>query len=266
MVHIAAAAGYAAFQNIRNRWSNPLLQISTVVVPVILLGFFHYETGMFNRMIFHGFLDDVAVHLDKAIFGCQPYLFLREKMPFEWAAQFFHASYAGFYLLLVGPLMILYFKEVGKHAVYHTPAEFWQRASRVQEMLFVLMFTMLACYLVAVIIPMKGPTEHHAALFPEPRGMVAVMNYLFANGDLDGGAMPSSHVAGALVVIIYSFKYLKGWFWAALGLFVPLTLSTVYNSYHYATDIIAGLAAGWLFYSIGKRAFMFVASCRPAAR
>ena len=95
--------------------------------------------------------------------------------------------------------------------------------------------------------------------------MVAVMNFLFANGDLDGGAMPSSHVAGALVVVIYAFKYLKRWFWAVLGLFIPLTLSTVYNSYHYATDIIAGLAAGWLFYFIGRALFRSVDS-RQAGR
>jgi membrane-associated phospholipid phosphatase len=84
------------------------------------------------------------------------------------------------------------------------------------------------------------------------------MDFLFANGDLDGGAMPSSHVAGALVVVIYAFKYLKSWFWATLGLFIPMTFSTVYNSYHYATDIIAGLIAGWLLYRIGRAFFKAV--------
>jgi membrane-associated phospholipid phosphatase len=263
-VHLAAAAGYIVFQVCRNRYANPLLQASTVLIPVILLSVFHYETGLFNRMIFHDFLDDIVVHLDKAIFGCQPYLLLRRIMPFEWAAQFFHAAYAGFYLLLVGSVTLLYLQEVRKNAGYNQPAEFWRRASRLQEMLFVMIFTMMACYIIAVIIPVKGPTDHHAALFPEPRGMVAVMDFLFSNGDLDGGAMPSSHVAGALVVVIFSYRYLKGWFWAALGLFIPMTFSTVYNSYHYATDIIAGLAAGWLFYLTGRAVFRSVESCRQA--
>lgn len=89
------------------------------------------------------------------------------------------------------------------------------------------------------------------------------MDFLFANGDLDGGAMPSSHVAGALVVVIYAFRYLRPWFWAALGLFVPVTFSTVYNSYHYATDIIAGLIAGWFFYLIGRAIFKAVDSLPP---
>ena len=89
------------------------------------------------------------------------------------------------------------------------------------------------------------------------------MDFLFANGDLDGGAMPSSHVAGALGVVIYAFRYLRPWFWAALGLLVPMTFSTVYNSYHYATDIIAGLIAGWFFYLIGRAIFKAVASLPP---
>jgi membrane-associated phospholipid phosphatase len=97
-------------------------------------------------------------------------------------------------------------------------------------------------------------------LFPEARGMLSVMNYLFSHGDLDGGAMPSSHVAGALIVVIYTYKYLRRWFWAVLGLFVPMVFSTVYNSYHYATDVIAGLIAGWTLYWIGRAAFRAVHS------
>jgi hypothetical protein len=262
-IHIAAAAVYVLFQAGRNRWPHPLLQISTVWIPVILLSLFHYETGLFNRLIFNEFLDGLVVAFDEAVFGCQTYLLLRTILPFEWAAQFFHAAYAGFYLLLAGPVTLLYFQEVRNNAGRGSPVEFWRCASRVQEMLFVTMFTMMACYIIAVILPVKGPTEYHAALFPEPRGMVAIMDFLFSNGDLDGGAVPSSHVAGAFVVVIYSYRFLKGWFWAALGLFIPLTISTVYNSYHYATDSIIGLAAGLVFYAAGKTVFAFLRPCCP---
>jgi membrane-associated phospholipid phosphatase len=254
-VHLAAVAAYIVFQSCRNRYANPLLQIGTIWIPLILLSAFHYETGLFNRVIFHDFLDGFIIYMDKTFFGFLPHLFLREQLPFELLAQLTHAFYAGFYILLIVPITLLYFNERKKASAHEPPQGFWSRCDHLREMQFVLMFTMLSCYIIAVIFPVKGPTDYHSMLFPEPRGMVSVMNYLFSNGDLDGGAMPSSHVAGALVVVIYIYKYLRGWFWAALGVFVPMTFSTVYNSYHYATDIIAGLIAGWLFYRIGRAVF-----------
>ncbi len=253
--HIAAAAAYMAFQYFRNRRNNRLLQIGTVLIPIFLLSALHYETGLFNRVIFHDFLDGFVINLDRTVFGFEPYLLLRQKCPSELLAQLSHAAYASFYALLIAPVTLLYLQERKIASSPEAPKEFWSRASRLKEMQFVLMFTMLSCYIIFVIFPVKGPTDNHSALFPEPRGMVALMNYLFSSGDLDGGAMPSSHVAGALVVVIYTFRYLKRWFWIALGLFVPLAVSTVYNSYHYATDVVAGLIAGWLFYLAGRAAF-----------
>jgi membrane-associated phospholipid phosphatase len=257
-VHIAAAVAYLVFQICRNRYANPLLQIGTIWIPLILLSGFHYETGLFNRIISHDFLDGFIIKMDETVLGFPPHLILREKLPFELLAQLSHAFYASFYILLIAPITLLYFNEKKIASAQESPRGFWDRSVHLKEMQFVLMFVMLSCYFVAVLFPVKGPTDYHSLLFPEPRGMVSVMNYLFRNGDLDGGAMPSSHVAGALVVVIYTYKYLRGWFWVALGLFVPMTFSTVYNSYHYATDIIAGLIVGWICYRIGRIVFRVV--------
>ncbi len=265
LLHVAGAAAYITFQIFRNRRENPLLQISTVWIPLILLSALHYETGLFNRIIIRDFLDDFVIHADRVIFGSSPYLILRQSSPFELLAQLSHAAYSSFYVLLVVPITILYFHERKIAAAHTSPRDFWIHAPRVKEMQFVLIFTMLCCYIIAIILPVKGPTDYHSMLFSESRGMVSIMDFLFTNGDLDGGAMPSSHVAGALVVVIYTFRYLRPWFWATLGLFVPMTFSTVYNSYHYATDIIAGLIAGWLFYRIGKAFFKAVNSFPPDA-
>jgi hypothetical protein len=264
-VHVTAAAAYVLFQLGRNRYGNPLLQAATIWIPLMMLSGFHYETGLFNRMIFHDFLDPYLVLTSKVLFSMPLHIAFREKVPYEWVAQVSHAAYASFYLLLAAPITLLYFKERKLFQKHTSPAVYWSSVSRVTEMQFVLLFTMFVCYIVAVIFPVKGPTGYHDVLFPEPCGMVAVMNYLFSNGDLDGGAMPSSHVAGALVVVIYTFKYLRPWFWAAAGLFVPLTLSTVYNSYHYMADVCAGLAAGWLLYRGGRAVFRVVDYfCRSA--
>jgi membrane-associated phospholipid phosphatase len=252
VLHIAGAAAYVFFQFSRNRHASPLLQIWTVWIPIILLSAFHYETGLLNRIIFPNFLDDLVINADSALFGFAPYLLFREKYPSELIAQLSHFFYASFYILLVAPLTLLFIRERKSSGSAKSPGEFWRGANRLKEMQFVLMLTMLNCFIIFIIFPVKGPTGYHSVLFPEPRGMVAIMNYLFSNGDLDGGAMPSSHVAGALVVVIYTFKYLRRWFWAALGLLIPLAISTVYNSYHYATDVIAGLIAGWLFYLAGR--------------
>lgn len=251
-VHAACGMAYALFQINRNRSDNIMLQIATVWLPLLILSLLHYESGIFNHFIYRDFLDPYIVVLDQAYFGCEPYLALHTAMPWNWLAQLTHFAYFSFYLILVVPVTILYFNEHEKALMPENPEEFWKNARPLQEMLFAVMLVMTASFLMFIIFPVKGPTEYRSVLFHDSTGMVAIMNFLYRVGDLDGGAMPSSHVAVSLVITLYSFTFLKKYRWMILILFAALCFSTVYNAYHYGTDVIAGLIMGWLFFRISQ--------------
>jgi membrane-associated phospholipid phosphatase len=76
-----------------------------------------------------------------------------------------------------------------------------------------------------------------------------------------GAAMPSSHVAVALCTVFFSFRYLPKVRYVHLAAAVLLCLSTVYCRFHYAVDMLAGIAvavvlvpaANWLYWRTESR-------------
>lgn len=225
-------------------------------LPLILLTLFHYETGLLNRIIFPGFFDDVIQKVDQAIFGVLPNRVLSKIFPYDTIHQIFHFFYFTFYFLLFIPVLAVYLKERNSlegntNSVKLDLCKF----KSTQNILFVILFAMFICYWIFIIFPVAGPTAERSYLFSNAGGFISIMNYLFKVGDLDGGAMPSSHVAVSLIVALFSYRYLRKYFAIILIDFTLLTISTVYCSYHYAIDVICGLAAGGLLYYLGEMVF-----------
>ena len=53
-------------------------------------------------------------------------------------------------------------------------------------------------------------------------------------------AFPSLHAGVSLVVLIYSWRFLRPWFWILLPFTAGLWASTIYLRHHFAVDLIAG--------------------------
>ncbi len=70
-----------------------------------------------------------------------------------------------------------------------------------------------------------------------------------------GAAFPSSHVAIAWCTVFFSFKYLRGIRWIHAVLALLLTVSTVYCRYHYAVDVLAGLATALILVPLANRLY-----------
>lgn len=72
-------------------------------------------------------------------------------------------------------------------------------------------------------------------------------------GAARGACMPSSHVAVAWVSL---FSIGKLWsrksFWIILPFTVAMTLSVVYNRYHYVSDAIAGMIIAFIYGRISR--------------
>jgi membrane-associated phospholipid phosphatase len=111
------------------------------------------------------------------------------------------------------------------------------------------------CYLVFVIIPVRGPFHVFGALpFNDgPHLCAQLAHRLLDRASSAGTAFPSSHVAAAACVWLISRRYLRRLSWVVLLLAVGIFFGTVYGGFHYAIDAIGGAAVGVAFGLLGPR-------------
>jgi membrane-associated phospholipid phosphatase len=207
------------------------------------LTFLHYESGLINLVIFPDYFDESIKALDLKLFGFPVYRLAEKYLRHNLIAQTFHLFYMTYYFILIIPLLLIYKKHSATYLSFSGPVE---------KSAFLLLFTMFTCYWIFIIFPVVGPTEVHYQIFKDYGGFVKLINLLYEHGDSAGGAMPSSHVSVSLVVTLFSFKYLKNWAPYILVCFIMLTFSTVYCSFHYGIDAIAGILVGLGLYYLGK--------------
>ena len=102
-------------------------------------------------------------------------------------------------------------------------------------------------YLGLIFIPVEGPRYALSHLYEIPiRGFIFVplAQWIVKVGGLHGGCMPSSHVAVAWVVLIFSYKYVRKLFYFLGPLIISLFIGTVWGRFHYLSDVIAGILVG----------------------
>src|SRR3989442_11587094 len=77
----------------------------------------------------------------------------------------------------------------------------------------------------------------------------AASRWVLYKGGSWGAALPSSHVAAAVVAVLCALRY-----WRALGFVltpftIGLVLSVVYGQFHYAVDAVAGLIVAFAVFA-----------------
>ncbi len=116
-----------------------------------------------------------------------------------------------------------------------------------------------ACYAVYLAFPTEGPAHTLGVHAPVAGGVFHwVVLLIQRHAGVHGNAFPSSHVAAGVVAVFFAWKYaprLAAWLTPLATL---LCLGAVYDGYHYASDVIAGIAVGAL-------AAVFVTTARVSA-
>ncbi len=202
---------------------------------IFIVTFFYEETGYLNQMIFHGFWDKWIVSLENTVFKCDIgkllFLYLNNKV----INEIMYLSYFSYYLIIPILGLLIYLKIDRK--AFH-------------QFLFTLMVTYYICYLLYIFVPIAGPFEYEHVHIT---GFVFehIIRFFYKYGELPGSAMPSSHVAIALIVLIYS-KIFNIKFFLFLTIFILLTISTMYLRYHYFLDVEAGIFTGIFSFLISR--------------
>ena len=224
-----ALAGFAAliayyFDDNAGRWQAAI----RLLYPAVMFGIYYRTTGGMMFLFFDQFYDWQLTTFEKLIFGVNPTLYIDRHLLNVWVNEFFSLTYFLYYPMLPTFALVFLFRReynVLKQAVFATGVAFF------------------VSYLLFSLYPIEGPRWHYAAEYvnsiegPIFRPMVELV---IREGAVRGGCMPSSHVAVALVLMMYCFKYLRRCGWVLLPINIGLAIGTFWGRFHYVSDVLVG--------------------------
>lgn len=248
--------------------ANRVLDFLRHFYPVILYVGFYRETGELNHMFIPEYLDPIFIRLDEKVFGNQPSLTFMQSLPYWPVSEIFYVSYFSYYIMIVGVGLALFLRDRRQYLHYVS----------------VVSFVFYICYLIYVFTPVMGPRIFHRTIngyqlppavqptvlpaFPssvQDGVFFRIMDWIYSTFEAPGAAFPSSHVTVAIATLYFSFCYLPRIRIAHLVMVVLLCLSTVYCCYHYAVDVIAGIAMAAVLVPLGNWLYFRLRQPREAA-
>lgn len=211
-----------------------------IFYPVWLL-IWHYPQACDLRYSVIPFsLDPLLIEWDLAIFRVPLYEIIPQNMN-TITLEIFHLFYFGYYLSLAIPAWIVY----------------KQRHKLIAEFMFVIMATNFIHQWMVILIPADGPVPLRADLIPVGFLMIPIMNLVYEL-HTGGGAMPSLHVAGAVITCMYAYKFIPEWKGLWIFVFCGITAATFVCCYHYPIDSLVGAFTGWLCYIYLPRTYDYI--------
>ena len=185
------------------------------------------------------------------------------RLPYLPVSEVMYAAYFSYYVMIFGVGLALFIRQ--RQQFFHY--------------LSVISFVFYVCYLIYTFAPVIGPrvfdrriasyalpAEVQPDVIPEiPAALQAgpffrIMAVLYDVFEAPGAAFPSSHVAVALATLYFTFRYLPRIRVIHTIVVVLLCVATIYCRYHYAVDVIAGIATAvvlvplgnWLYFRFGR--------------
>ena len=195
--------------------------------PLMALLFLYSEMPALIAAAGHQRLyDPTVVQWEHALFGGQPAR--------DWAARWsstvvsepLHFAYLSYYALIVAVPAALYLGP---------------RRREFAVAVFVLMVTFVVCFATYIVFPVAGPRY----IWPSaaPHGIFrAAATWLLESRSSQGTAFPSSHVAVATTQSILALRFFGRRGIPVVVLTLGLAAGAIYGGFHYAIDVLAGLA------------------------
>jgi len=205
--------------------------------PIIAIGFLYSQCTAWDNLIFPHTFDPLLKKWDHALWGFSLNKVMAPTINRLWVDELMHAFYFSYYLMLFLPVSWL----------------FWHRQSQAFEIVFSLSLMIYSHLLFFMIFPGDGPISDRSDLFGRGVVFIPLMNFIYRLSDQGGGgAFPSTHVSSVVLIFLYFSKYFpKMRLPFGIGC-LGIIIATVYCSYHYSIDAIAGVLTGTIFYFIGQ--------------
>lgn len=188
------------------------------------------EIARLNLLLVDAWRDAPLLAFEAWLFAEAPVVWLRRETPAA-LAELFQVGYLSYFLFLVAVAATL--RRRGHGAGF-------------RGVIAASVLAYLACYAVFLTLPMEGPahTMGGLAMAPAADGPFLQLVHLVQRAGVHGNAFPSAHVAGAVPPLIFAWRYAPSLGAALTPLLILMGCGAVYDGYHYASDVLAGLVVG----------------------
>jgi membrane-associated phospholipid phosphatase len=205
---------------------------------LILLLFIYEQTGGLVFVYVPRWLDNGLALLEYSLFGVHPTLFLQDyNIPL--LNEYFMFGYFTYFFLILIYSMSLFIRKMDYN---------------LDLFVTTMTLTFLTCFIMFYFYPIAGPRF----LFRDIYGggldgwlFVPLVDYVIKHGAAEGGSMPSSHTAVAVVILVHSWRYSRRLGYIFTPIVVGLVIGTFWGRFHYISDTIVGLAMAIICIIIG---------------
>ena len=194
---------------------------------LLLLLFIYQETGGLAFLYFPYWMDNGLASIEHSLFGVHPTIFL-QKFNIPILNEYFMFGYFTYFFLILSYALILLYKKM-----YYEMDRYVTTVG----------LTFLICFFMFYFFPIAGPRFLFADIYDTGlKGYVFVplVDYVIKNGAAEGGSMPSSHTAAAIVILVHAWRTIRpvGYIYAFVVL--GLVIGTFWGRFHFITDTIVG--------------------------
>ncbi len=199
--------------------------------PMLFFIILYEENRYLIHMIFPDFFDHMINRFELNLFGIYPTVWM-EKFIFSGLNEYMMFVYFFYYFLfLILGLGLFYSHKV----------------KELNDLLFTSAVAFYVSYLGFILFPVAGPRFALAGIHQLKINGVfftGLAQSIIKLAGIEGGAMPSSHVAVALVVLVYALRHHRILFYVLSPFIFSLFVATVYGRFYYVSDVLAGLLVG----------------------
>ncbi len=232
-IHTLIVIALFSFLKYASKSKNKIVLFFRFLYPVIFYTFIYKELDNFTFLIHDYWMDGYILEFEMKIFG-EHFTVLLQRIVSPIVTEIFKFSYFSYYFIVFVPALYFYFSKKEK---------------ALNEYLETITITFFICYLGFIVFPVRGPRyeiDYLHTIDLTGYWFTKIQNYIMVRGSMYGGCMPSSHVAVTCSAWAILNKYYKKLSWCIFPLIITLCFSTVYNRYHYISDVVCGVIISWI--------------------
>jgi membrane-associated phospholipid phosphatase len=224
-VHLATAALLQILN--RTRPSKGMRRAILDWHPLMLFPLLYKEVELLAAVIGDWRLTAAIPAWESSLFAGQPSLYLAERLAIVPLSEYLHFCYMSYVVVI--PALSAYWYISGRRAAFG-------------ELLLMLSTVLLGSYLFFILLPVDSPYYLSPRLGPPLSGhfFFDLVHEMSARGGARGGAFPSAHVSGAVVVSLVAWRHQRQLAYVLVPFVASVMIATVYGRFHYALDTLAG--------------------------
>jgi membrane-associated phospholipid phosphatase len=197
--------------------------------PLLLFPLLYKEVELLAAVIGDWRLTTAIPAWESVLFAGQPSLYLSERLPLVPLSEYLHFCYLSHVIVI--PAVAAYWYISGRRAAFG-------------ELLLMLSTVLLGSCLFFILLPVDSPYYLSDRLGPPLSGQFFfdLVHQMSAHGGARGGAFPSAHVSGAVVMSLVAWRHQRPLAYLLIPFTGSVMIATVYGRFHYALDALAGAA------------------------